>query len=47
MDLNKVVRLLTLRSLVDGGLKQKPFDYMRREIVHVYGFKTIAFLNNL
>ncbi|CAD8053048.1 unnamed protein product [Paramecium sonneborni] len=47
MDLNKIVRLLTLRTLVDGGLKQKPYDYMRREIVHVYGFKTIAFLNNL
>ncbi|CAD8139366.1 unnamed protein product [Paramecium octaurelia] len=47
IDLNKVVRLLTLRTLVDGGLKQKPYDYMRREIVHVYGFKTIAFLNNL
>ncbi|CAK85174.1 unnamed protein product (macronuclear) [Paramecium tetraurelia] len=47
IDLNKVVRLLTLRTLVDGGLKQKPYDYMRREIIHVYGFKTIAFLNNL
>lgn len=46
-DLNKVMRSLALRSLIDGGLKQKTFDYFRREIIQVYGFKTIEFLNNL
>ena len=32
-DLNKVMRLLAMRSLIDGGLKQKQFDYFRREII--------------
>lgn len=46
-DLNKTMRLLVMRSLIDGGLKQKTFDYFRREVIHVYGFKTFQFLNNL
>ncbi|KAM3137304.1 hypothetical protein pb186bvf_010674 [Paramecium bursaria] len=46
-DLNKVMRLLCLRSIYDGGLKQKTYDYFRKEIIQVYGFKTIQFINNL
>lgn len=32
-DLSKVMRLLTMRSLIDGGLKVKTFDFFRREII--------------
>lgn len=32
-DFNKVMRLLCLRSLIDGGLNPKTFDYFRREII--------------
>lgn len=35
-DLNKVMRLLSMRSLIDGGLKVKTFDYLRREIIQVH-----------
>lgn len=32
-DISKVSRLLCLRSLIDGGLNPKTFDYYRREIL--------------
>ncbi len=33
--LEKVLRLLCLQSLIDNGLKQKSYDYFRREILQV------------
>lgn len=35
-NLNKVLRLLSLQSLVDNGLKAKNWDFLRREILQVY-----------
>lgn len=32
-DICKVMRLLAMRSIIDGGLKAKTFDYYRREII--------------
>jgi hypothetical protein len=32
-ELNKVMRLVCMRSIIDGGLKPKSFDYFRREII--------------
>lgn len=34
-NLNKVLRLLSLQSLVDNGLKAKNWDFLRREILQV------------
>eukprot|EP01017_Pseudomicrothorax_dubius_P028117 TRINITY_DN3320_c0_g1_i12.p1 TRINITY_DN3320_c0_g1~~TRINITY_DN3320_c0_g1_i12.p1 ORF type:complete len:230 (-),score=63.40 TRINITY_DN3320_c0_g1_i12:35-724(-) len=45
--LTKVLRLLCLQCLIDNGLKQKSFDYFRREILHTYGFEHLVTLKNL
>jgi len=44
--LSKVLRLLCLLSLT-VGIKQKKFDFFKREIVQTYGFETMFTLNNL
>ncbi|KAL5800318.1 hypothetical protein ACOSQ4_033202 [Xanthoceras sorbifolium] len=45
--LNKVLRLLILFSVTNSGLPKKNFDYLRRELLHSYGFEHMATLNNL
>ncbi|KAJ4720732.1 Vacuolar protein-sorting-associated protein 33-like protein [Melia azedarach] len=45
--LNKVLRLLILFSVTNSGLPKKHFDYLRRELLHSYGFEHMATLNNL
>ncbi|KAI3472628.1 hypothetical protein Pfo_031160 [Paulownia fortunei] len=42
-----VLRLLIIFSITNSGLPKKNFDYLRREILHSYGFEHIATLNNL
>nr|XP_016504308.1 PREDICTED: vacuolar protein-sorting-associated protein 33 homolog [Nicotiana tabacum] len=42
-----VLRLLVLFSITNSGLPKKNFDYLRRELLHSYGFEHIATLNNL
>ncbi|CAL0321291.1 unnamed protein product [Lupinus luteus] len=42
-----VLRLLILFSVTNSGLPKKHFDYLRRELLHSYGFEHIATLNNL
>ncbi|CAN1238276.1 Vacuolar protein-sorting-associated protein 33 homolog [Linum grandiflorum] len=42
-----VLRLLILFSVTNSGLPKKQFDYLRRELLHSYGFEHIATLNNL
>ncbi|XP_024969403.1 vacuolar protein-sorting-associated protein 33 homolog [Cynara cardunculus var. scolymus] len=42
-----VLRLLILLSVTNAGLPKRNFDYLRREILHSYGFEHIATLNNL
>ncbi|KAL2525875.1 Vacuolar protein-sorting-associated protein [Abeliophyllum distichum] len=42
-----VLRLLVLLSITYAGLPKKNFDYLRRELLHSYGFEHIATLNNL
>lgn len=42
-----VLRLLVLLSLTNGGLPKKHFDYLRRELLHSYGFEHIFTLSNL
>ncbi|XP_061347038.1 vacuolar protein-sorting-associated protein 33 homolog [Gastrolobium bilobum] len=45
--LGTVLRLLILFSVTNSGLPKKHFDYLRRELLHSYGFEHIAMLNNL
>lgn len=42
-----VLRLLVLFSLTNAGLPKKNFDYLRREILHSYGFEHMSLLYNL
>ncbi|KAK1570495.1 hypothetical protein Q3G72_002735 [Acer saccharum] len=45
--LSKVLRLLILFSVTNSGLPKKHFDYLRRELLHSYGFEHVAALSNL
>ncbi|XP_010557601.1 PREDICTED: vacuolar protein-sorting-associated protein 33 homolog isoform X2 [Tarenaya hassleriana] len=45
--LTSVLRLLVLFSVTNSGLPKKHFDYLRRELLHSYGFEHIVTLNNL
>ncbi|RAL42728.1 hypothetical protein DM860_009235 [Cuscuta australis] len=42
-----VLRILILFSITNSGLPKKNYDYLRRELLHSYGFEHIATLNNL
>ncbi|CAM8962274.1 unnamed protein product [Rhodiola kirilowii] len=42
-----VLRLLILFSITNSGLPKKHFDYLRRELLHSYGFEQMGTLNNL
>ncbi|EEF42781.1 vacuolar protein-sorting-associated protein 33 homolog [Ricinus communis] len=42
-----VLRMLILLSVTNSGLPRKNFDYIRRELLHSYGFEHMATLNNL
>ncbi|KAI8007877.1 hypothetical protein LOK49_LG07G00991 [Camellia lanceoleosa] len=42
-----VLRLLILFSVTNAGLPKKNFDYLRRELLHSYGFEHMTTLNNL
>ncbi|KAJ0967310.1 hypothetical protein J5N97_024227 [Dioscorea zingiberensis] len=46
-SLVSVLRLLVLFSITNGGLPKKNFDYLRREILHSYGFEHMFTLYNL
>ncbi|CAG8439118.1 13289_t:CDS:10 [Acaulospora colombiana] len=43
----QVLRLLCLQSLVNGGLKQKNFEFFKKEILQTYGFEHLQTLLNL
>ncbi|KMZ64182.1 putative Vacuolar protein sorting [Zostera marina] len=42
-----VLRLLVLFSITNAGLPKKNFDYLRRELLHSYGFEHMPTLYNL
>jgi hypothetical protein len=46
-DLYNIIRMLSLYSLINGGIKNKIFDQIRRDLVNIYGFQEIFFFNNL
>ncbi|KAL2933370.1 Vacuolar protein-sorting-associated protein 33-like protein [Bienertia sinuspersici] len=45
--LSSVLRLLILFSVTNSGLPKRHYDYLRREILHSYGFEHMGTLNNL
>jgi vacuolar protein sorting-associated protein 33A len=45
--LGKVLRLLCLMSLTQGGLKEKVYNFFTREIIQTYGFEHMYTLSNL
>ncbi|CAG8459081.1 4227_t:CDS:10, partial [Scutellospora calospora] len=45
--ITQVLRLLCLQSLVNGGLKQKFFEFFKKEILQTYGFEHLQTLLNL
>lgn len=45
--LGKVLRLLCLMSLTQGGLKEKTYNFFTREIIQTYGFEHMYTLSNL
>ena len=46
-SLLRVTRFLCLFSLVNGGLRAKDFDTVRKELVQTYGYETLLFLRRL
>uniref|UniRef100_A0AAQ4P714 Vacuolar protein sorting-associated protein 33A n=1 Tax=Gasterosteus aculeatus aculeatus TaxID=481459 RepID=A0AAQ4P714_GASAC len=43
----KILRLMCMQSVCNNGLKQKVFEYYKREILQTYGYEHILTLNNL
>ncbi|KAJ3209154.1 hypothetical protein HDU67_006368 [Dinochytrium kinnereticum] len=41
-----ILRLLGLYSLTAGGLKQKNYDFLRREVIQTYGFEHLITFQN-
>eukprot|EP00761_Pharyngomonas_kirbyi_P014772 gb/GECH01014802.1/.p1 GENE.gb/GECH01014802.1/~~gb/GECH01014802.1/.p1 ORF type:complete len:599 (+),score=157.21 gb/GECH01014802.1/:1-1797(+) len=46
-SMTKALRLLGIVSLTQGGLKQKQFDFFRKELMQSYGYESMLTLNNL
>ena len=46
-DLYNIIRILSIYSLINGGIKYKIFDSLRKDIINIYGFQELFFLNNL
>lgn len=45
--LEKILRLLCLKSQVETGLNASTLDYIKKEILQVYGFDQMLLLSNL
>ncbi|XP_029366506.1 vacuolar protein sorting-associated protein 33A isoform X2 [Echeneis naucrates] len=43
----KILRLVCMQSVCNNGLRQKVFDFYKREILQTYGYEHILTLNNL
>ncbi|KAL4252461.1 STXBP/unc-18/SEC1 family protein [Abortiporus biennis] len=46
-DMPSVVRLLCLASIINGGIKTKVLDNLKREVLQAYGYKYIPLLLSL
>ena len=46
-ELYNIIRILSLYSIINGGMKNKLYDQIKKDIINIYGFQTIFFLQNL
>ena len=46
-DLYNIIRMISLYSLINGGIKNKLYDQIKKDLINIYGFQEIFFLNNL
>jgi len=46
-SIQQTIRLLSLLSLVSGGIRTKSYEFFRKEIVQTYGYQHILTLDNL
>ena len=46
-DEYNILRMLCLDSLIHGGIKNKLFEQIRKDIINIYGFQEIFLLHNL
>ena len=42
-----ILRMICLDSLIHGGIKNKLYEQIKRDIINIYGFQEIFLLNNL
>ena len=47
VDEYKILRMICLESLVHGGIKNKLFEQIKKDIINIYGFQEIFLLQNL
>lgn len=47
LEINKVLRLLCLNSITNGGLKAKNLEFVKRELLQTYGYDYLPLLLNL
>jgi hypothetical protein len=43
----KILRMICLDSLIHGGIKNKLYEQIKKDIINIYGFQEIFLLNNL
>ena len=46
-DEYNILRMLCLESLIHGGIKNKLYEQIRKDIINIYGFQEIFLLRNL
>jgi hypothetical protein len=47
VNVDSILRLMTLLSVTKSGLDQKDFDYLRKTFISCYGYQEIATMMNL
>jgi len=46
-EIEKVLRLLCLQSVCNSGIDEKKLNFLKKEILQVYGFNHLTSLQNL
>ena len=46
-EVYNLLRIICLESLIHGGIKNKIFEQLRKDIINIYGFQEIFLLRNL
>jgi hypothetical protein len=46
-EIYNLLRIICLESIINGGIKNKIFEQLRKDIINIYGFQEIFLLRNL